>query len=612
MKIIEESCSLEDNKWTMKYPWKRDPKELPDNYTHVVRRMESTERRLLSQPDHAESYNSQMKEMEDMTFSRKLTKKEIEEWKGPVHYISHHAVIRPEKRSTPVRIVFNSSTTYEGHTLNDYWYKGPDLLNNLFGVILRFRENPIAISGDISKMYHMVSIPLADQHVHRFVWRNYETEREPDIYVNTVLTFVDRPAPAMATTAMRKTASLKEDVKPRAAEAIVKNAYIDDICDSVSTKEEAKDLTLDIDEILESGGFHIKRWISNAPINGEESSDEQVIVGSRDDTERVLGTVWIPKEDKLSYKIKSGEEATNNQSPDVPSKLTKRKILSKLAAIFDPFGVAAAIVIKSKIALQELWQLGLKWDDEVPSTSREKWIRIFKEIRKLNDVKFDRCLTPSEAFGKPCLVVFCDASRLAFGAVAYIRWNQRDGNFGVRFVAAKSGVAPLKELTIPRLELQAAVIGSRLGKTIQQESRFEFERVRYLTDSRVALAWIQGQTRNYKPFVSSRVAEIQNNSEPADWSHCPTDVNVADDITKGISVEGINVRWSPGPEFLQLAEEQWPTQRGVPDMKELNKERRKVTITCATNVLDTNNRLHEVFVLETSSSNNRLCPSILP
>jgi hypothetical protein len=94
--------------------------------------------------------------------------------------------------------------------------------------------------------------------------------------------------------------------------------------------------------------------------------------------------------------------------------LTKRKILSKLAAIFDPFGVAAAIVIKSKIALQELWQLGLKLDDELPSASREKWIRM------LSDVKFDRCLTPSEAFGKPCLIVFCYASRLEFGAVTRV------------------------------------------------------------------------------------------------------------------------------------------------------------------------------------------------
>ena len=84
-----------------------------------------------------------------MKFSRKLTKKEIEEWKGPIHYISHHAIIRPEKRSTPIRIVFNSSATYNGHTLNNYWYKGPDLLNSLFGVTLRFRENPVAIVGDI-------------------------------------------------------------------------------------------------------------------------------------------------------------------------------------------------------------------------------------------------------------------------------------------------------------------------------------------------------------------------------------------------------------------------------------------------------------------------------
>ena len=239
MEIIEESCTLENNKWTIKYPWKRDPKELPNNYVQVVKRMESTERRLLSNPEHAKSYNSQIKEMEDMKFSRKLTRKEIEEWDGPIHYISHHAVVRPENKSTPLRIVFNSSAVYDGHILNDYWYKGPDLLNNLFGVTLRFRENPIAISGDISKMYHMVSIPLPDQHVHRFVWRNCETEKEPDTYVKTVLTFGDRPAPAMATTAMRTTARLKENVKPRAAEAISKNAYVDDICDSVCTVEEA-------------------------------------------------------------------------------------------------------------------------------------------------------------------------------------------------------------------------------------------------------------------------------------------------------------------------------------------------------------------------------------
>ena len=124
--------------------------------------------------------------METLKFARKLSKEEMENYKGPVHYISHHAVVRPEKKSTPVRIVFNSSSVYQGHKLNDYWKKGPDLLNNLFGVVLRFREKEVAISGDISKMYHRVLIPERDQHVHRYVWRNFETSRDPDVYVKTV------------------------------------------------------------------------------------------------------------------------------------------------------------------------------------------------------------------------------------------------------------------------------------------------------------------------------------------------------------------------------------------------------------------------------------------
>ena len=115
-----------------------------------MKRLESTERRLKKDPEQGVAYDKQMEEMKEMQFSRKLSKKEMDNYKGPVHYIPHHAVIRPEKKSTPVRIVFNSSSVYQGHALNDYWLKGPDLLNNLFGVILRFREKEVAVMGDIS------------------------------------------------------------------------------------------------------------------------------------------------------------------------------------------------------------------------------------------------------------------------------------------------------------------------------------------------------------------------------------------------------------------------------------------------------------------------------
>lgn len=119
----------------MKYPWKRDPSCLPNNYVQVLKKLESIERRLMKQPDHANSYNAQIKEMEEMKLSRKITEQEKKDWTGQGHYIAHQAVVRPEKKRTPITIVFNSSASYKGHTLNECWCKGPNLLNNLFGVL---------------------------------------------------------------------------------------------------------------------------------------------------------------------------------------------------------------------------------------------------------------------------------------------------------------------------------------------------------------------------------------------------------------------------------------------------------------------------------------------
>lgn len=116
-----------------------------------------------------------MEKIQEMKFCRKLSKDEVESYQGPVHYIPHHAVVRPEKKRTPVRIVFNSSRTFQGHQLNDFSMKGPDMLNNLFGVVLRYREMEEALVGNIFKMYHRVLIPPQDQHVQCFVWRNLDT-----------------------------------------------------------------------------------------------------------------------------------------------------------------------------------------------------------------------------------------------------------------------------------------------------------------------------------------------------------------------------------------------------------------------------------------------------
>lgn len=163
---------------------------------------------------------------------------------------------------------------------------------------------------------------------------------------------------------------------------------------------------------------------------------------------------------------------------------------------------------------------------------------------------------------------------MAFGACAYIRKENDDGTYEVKLVAAKSRVAPLKQLTIPRLELQAAVMASRLAKTILEESRICFQDVIFFTDSAIVLAWIRSLSRNFKPFVSVRIGEIQSNSNPSQWRHLPSEDNVADDASRGIKVEELSGRWANGPTFLQQPEHEWPRSTSV-DVKEEELERVK-------------------------------------
>ena len=190
---------------------------VPDNKSQALKKFEPTERQPLKNPEHATAYDIQMDEMNQLQFSRKLTEKESREYSFPIHYVSHHKVLRPDNKGTPVRIVFNLSAAFLGHKLNNHWMKEPNLLNDLFGVVLRFQENQAAFIGDISKMYNRICIPEADQHRHRFLWRNLQTHRELDATVKTVLTFGDKPAPAMAQTALRKTADEVQETFSAAA-----------------------------------------------------------------------------------------------------------------------------------------------------------------------------------------------------------------------------------------------------------------------------------------------------------------------------------------------------------------------------------------------------------
>ena len=184
-----------------------DPNSLPDNYDAALATLKKTERTLQKDKHWAKTYMEQMHDMVHREVARPLTALEVQGWKGPVFYISHLAVLNPKSNSTPVRIVFNSSQVYRGVSLNSCLAKGPDnYMNNLIGILLRWREEAVELVGDIKKMFNSVHLKNLEQHCHRFLWRDLDLDRPPDIYVMERVNMGDSPAPAISTEAIYKTA----------------------------------------------------------------------------------------------------------------------------------------------------------------------------------------------------------------------------------------------------------------------------------------------------------------------------------------------------------------------------------------------------------------------
>ena len=264
-KLIEENSVYmpKKKKWQASYPWIKDPRQLPDNRCAACYTLKTMEKCLSLNPEDATLYRHQIDNMVARGVARKISIEEMSSYDGPFYYISHHAVLKPESKSTPCCIVFNSSANFHGHVLNEYYAKGPDMLNNLLGVLMRFRDERVAFVGDISKMFHSIEIPLIDQMTHRFLLRNLDTSKESDTYVMTAVNMGDRPSATIAFVALRKKAEMSMAEFPI---SILSNSYMDDIPDSAGSFKEAERVIKDIDNVLGNCGFKTKEWIMSGSL----------------------------------------------------------------------------------------------------------------------------------------------------------------------------------------------------------------------------------------------------------------------------------------------------------------------------------------------------------
>ncbi|XP_035904112.1 uncharacterized protein LOC118508413 [Anopheles stephensi] len=226
--------------------------------------------------------------------------------------------------------------------------------------------------------------------------------------------------------------------------------------------------------------------------------------------------------------------------------------------MYDPLGLIAPIIIRAKMLMQELWLLRSGWEDPVPDVICNKWKAIQSDWNSLRECKINRYVLLPHS--KVELHSFTDASETAYGACVYARCENASGEVHVRLLASKSRVAPLKRITLPRLELSAAVLGAHLHHRVRKAMQLKASDSVFWSDSTVILNWIAYLPNTWKTFVANSVAEVQHHSHPRQWRHVPGSSNLADLVSRGMSAASITLStlWNSDPDWLVLPSSHWP------------------------------------------------------
>ena len=551
----------EQGNWEMPLPFRRKDPHLPNNRSQAVNRLNGLIHTLKRKPQMVKDY---VEFMENFIGKGHASPVPIGELTGPqsgqVWYLPHFEVYHP-KKPTQIRVVFDSSAEYEGVSLNGELLSGPDLMNSLLGVLLRFRRETTAVMCDVEQMFHSFHIDPEHRDFLRFLWYENNTPGQRIIeYRMNVHLFGNGPSPAVATFGLRRTAADgEEEFGENAVGFVHRNFYVDDGLASWPTTKEAIDLVTATQAMLATANLKLHKVVSNSVEVMEAFPAEDRGKGVRDldlqhdslPAQRSLGIYWNLEEDTLTFKV---------CLPEKP--FTRRGVLSVVNSIYDRLGLAVPVLLEGKLLLQQLVLLGKKnnkekplaWDDPLPETLLSQWQRWRNSLPHLEKVSVPRCYHPT-GFGKTIrreIHTFSDASKDAIGASIYLRLFNDEGEICTALLFGQSKVAPAQTTSIPRLELCATVLASQAVHKIEKEIDMETDEITFYTDSKVILGYIQNESRRFYVYVAKRVQTIRKISSPKQWKYVNMSENPADLSTRRLNAESLaGSNWLTGPSFLR-------------------------------------------------------------
>ncbi|XP_036146050.1 uncharacterized protein LOC118646705 [Monomorium pharaonis] len=545
-RFVDSVTRDESGRYTVRLPFRKSDQNLGNSRPGASKRLIALERRLNADAALNTEYTRIFEEYLELGHMSPITNTNDDGY-----YMPHHPVIKGSSHTTKVRIVFDASaTTSSGLSLNDMLMVGPTIQDKLFTHLIRFRSYKYVVTADIEKMYRQVLVHENDRRYQRVLWRR--GGKIETFQLNT-LTFGVSSSPFLAIRTIQKFAEDERASFPKAAEILKSHLYVDDLLTGANSIDECRNIRDQIIALLAAGGFSIRQWASNDAriINDLDTRAQHAnFIFKIDSALKTLGISWNTREDKICYCAKPIE---------VAEKLTKRKLLSEIAKIFDPLGLLGPVILHTKRIMQDIWRSGLDWDESVPQSMHTEWQEFARQFDAINQFAVDRNLVIDENCGYQ-IHGFCDASNVGYGAAIYIRSEDRRGQVAVRLLCAKSRVAPLKTTTIPRLELCGALLLAQLVQEIPRAFSRAPNKIALWCDSTIVLHWIKTPSNVLKTFVANRVAEIQILTDAGDWRHIRSENNPADALSRGQLPHNFmrNKTWLTGPSWLIEREHKWP------------------------------------------------------
>ena len=442
---------------------------------------------------------------------------------GKTWILPHTFVLYPNKPGR-IRVVLDARARYQGVCLNDLLLRGPVLLSSMVGVLLRSREFTVAITGDIEAFYHRISVTPEQRSLLRFLWRVPGSNGPLITHEMTSHVFGARDSATIASWVLELVATLCTQY-PEVAARIKHNFYADNMCDSFETEAQAIEFIRQVTHSLASGGFRLTGFASSSRrvVNTVPPTERAASVKDLDldqpAIEYLFGSAWHIDEDVYRLRVHP-----------VPTVSTRREMLAAMARTFDPLGICLPVTTYAKRLFQLASTNKPGWDSSLPSSLLQRWNLWAGELHLLSSIFVPRCFRPPDFPINECvftLVVFGDSSLEARGAVAYLRAVCGD-RVSATFVLAKGRHSPLrKPLTIPRLELEAAVLAVELAEIIKSELRIPINDTVFYSDSTITLCRIKSPPPE-SSVEGRRIKRILTSSTAQQWRFVPSGENPAD------------------------------------------------------------------------------------